>query len=159
MYVFYSLGKSCMTLFWIGWCFSYLSSILQLSLSLWDGYAQGAEDSGDTAQLCKGFGIASRPLWHMQLLFSISWSSSPLSRTALLLKKCLSLLSAFCASTISFTVRGYILSSSLQFAKTWFIRIVYLFRLGLLAFHCSRTKILSTSTTFGKLPYSWTSHA
>ncbi len=45
---FYSLGKSCMTLFWIGWCFSYLSSILQFSLSLRDEYAQGAEDSGDT---------------------------------------------------------------------------------------------------------------
>ncbi len=45
---FYSLGKSCMTLFWIGWCFSYLSSILQLSLFLQNGYAQGAEDSGDT---------------------------------------------------------------------------------------------------------------
>jgi hypothetical protein len=45
---FYSLGKSYMTLCCIGWCFSYLSSILQLSLSLQDGYVQGAEDSGDT---------------------------------------------------------------------------------------------------------------
>ncbi len=45
---FYSLGKSCMTSFWIGWFFSYLSSILQLSLSLQDRYAQGAGDSGDT---------------------------------------------------------------------------------------------------------------
>ncbi len=44
----YLLGKACMTLFWIGWCFSYLSSISQLSLSLQDGYAQGAEDSGDS---------------------------------------------------------------------------------------------------------------
>jgi hypothetical protein len=45
---FYSLGKSCMTSLWIGWCFSFLSSILQLSLSLQDGYARGAGDSGDT---------------------------------------------------------------------------------------------------------------
>jgi hypothetical protein len=30
------------------WCFSYLSSISQPSLSLRDEYAQGAEDSGDT---------------------------------------------------------------------------------------------------------------
>ncbi len=48
---FYSLGKSCMTSLWIGWCFSFLSSILQLSLSLQDGYAQGAGDSGDTTWL------------------------------------------------------------------------------------------------------------
>ncbi len=48
---FYSLGKSCMTLLWIGWCFSFLSSILQVSLSLRDGYAWGAGDSGDTTWL------------------------------------------------------------------------------------------------------------
>jgi hypothetical protein len=48
VYVFYSLGKSLMTSFWIGWWFSVLSSISQLSLSLRDGYAQGAEDSGGT---------------------------------------------------------------------------------------------------------------
>jgi hypothetical protein len=51
MYVFYSLGKICMTLLWIGWCFSFISSILQISLSPQDGYAQGAEDSGDTISL------------------------------------------------------------------------------------------------------------
>ena len=51
VYVLYSLGKSCMTSLWIRWCFSYLSSILQLSLSLQDGYARGAEDSGDTTSL------------------------------------------------------------------------------------------------------------
>jgi hypothetical protein len=45
---FYSLGKSCMVLLWIGWCFSFLFSISQLSLSLQDGYARGAGDSGDT---------------------------------------------------------------------------------------------------------------
>jgi hypothetical protein len=45
---FYSLGKSGMTLFWIGWRCSYLSSISRLSLSLRDGYAYGVEDSGDT---------------------------------------------------------------------------------------------------------------
>jgi len=45
---FYSLGKSCMTSFWIGWFFLFLSSISQISSSLQDGYAQGAEDhSGD----------------------------------------------------------------------------------------------------------------
>ena len=48
---FFSLGKSCMTSLWIGWCFSYLSSILQLSLSLRDWYARGAEDNGDTILL------------------------------------------------------------------------------------------------------------
>jgi hypothetical protein len=42
----YLLGKSCMTSFWIG--FAFLSSISQLLLSLRDGYAQGAEDNGDT---------------------------------------------------------------------------------------------------------------
>ncbi len=73
----------------------------------------------------QGLWYSSHPLWHMQLSFSISWSSSPLSRTALLLKKCLSLVSAFCFSAISFTVRGYISSSSLRFAKTWFIWIVF----------------------------------
>jgi hypothetical protein len=51
VYVFYSLGKSCMTLLWIGWCFSYLSNISQLSLSPQDGYARGAENSGDTISL------------------------------------------------------------------------------------------------------------
>jgi hypothetical protein len=44
----YSLGKSCMTSFWIGWSPPFLSSISQISLSLRDGRAQGAEDSGDT---------------------------------------------------------------------------------------------------------------
>ncbi len=74
---------------------------------------------------CKGFGITSQPLLHMQLLFSIIWSSSHLSRTALLLNRCFSIVSAFYASTISFTVRGYISSSSLRFAETWFIWIVF----------------------------------
>jgi len=34
----YLLGKSCMTLLWIGWLYAFLSSISQLSLSLQDGY-------------------------------------------------------------------------------------------------------------------------
>jgi hypothetical protein len=57
---------------------------------------------------CNGFGITSLPLLHVQLLFSISWSSIPLSRTALRLKKWLNVVSACWASTISFTVKGYI---------------------------------------------------
>jgi len=44
-------GKSCMTSLWIGWLYTFLSSILQLSLSLRDGYARGAEDNGDTISL------------------------------------------------------------------------------------------------------------
>ena len=51
VYVFYSLGKLCMTLLWIGWCFLFLSSISQISLSPRDGYARGAEISGDTISL------------------------------------------------------------------------------------------------------------
>jgi hypothetical protein len=51
VYVFYSLGKICMTLLWIGRFFSFLSSILQISLSTRDVYAQGAVDSGDTTLL------------------------------------------------------------------------------------------------------------
>ena len=51
VYVFYSLGKLCMTLLWIGQCFLFLSSILQISLSPQDGYARGAEDSGGTTSL------------------------------------------------------------------------------------------------------------
>ena len=65
-----------------------------------------------------GFSIISLPILHMQLLFSTSWSSSPLSRTALCLKNYLSVVSAFWASTISFTVKGCISSSSLRFANT-----------------------------------------
>ena len=44
VYVFYSLGKICITLLWIGRCFSFLSSILQISMSPRDVYAQGAVD-------------------------------------------------------------------------------------------------------------------
>ena len=44
----YSLGMTCMILLWIGWYFSFLYSILQLSLSLQDKCALGAEDSGGT---------------------------------------------------------------------------------------------------------------
>jgi len=85
-------------------------------------------------------------LWHMQLSFSIRRSSSPLSSTALLLKYCFRVLSAFWASTIYFTVRGYISSSSLRFVKHWFNRIV----LSSSESPClSGTKILSTSTIFG----------
>jgi hypothetical protein len=51
VYAFYSLGKICMTLLWIGRCFSFLSSILQISLSPQDVYAQGAVDSSDTTSL------------------------------------------------------------------------------------------------------------
>ncbi len=47
----YLFGKSCMTLLWIGWWYAFLSSISRLSLSLRDGYARGAEDSGDTTSL------------------------------------------------------------------------------------------------------------
>ncbi len=47
----YLFGKSCMTSLWIRWWYTFLSSILQLSLSLRDGYARGAEDSGDTISL------------------------------------------------------------------------------------------------------------
>jgi hypothetical protein len=47
----YLFGKSCMTSLWIGWWYTFLSSISQLSLSLRDGYARGAEDSGDTTLL------------------------------------------------------------------------------------------------------------
>ncbi len=65
------------------------------------------------------------PSCHMQLSFSPSWSSSPLLRTALLLKKCLRIRSAYWASTISFTVKGNISSSLLGFANTWFILIVF----------------------------------
>ena len=99
---------------------SFLSSISQLSLFLWDECALGAEDSGDTtwlhtvAMAC----ITSLLLLHMQLPLLTSWSSSPLSRTALRLKKWLSLASAFWASTISFTARRGISSSSLRFATT-----------------------------------------
>jgi hypothetical protein len=41
-----------MTLLWIGWWYAFLSSISRHSLSLRDGYALGAEDSGDTISLC-----------------------------------------------------------------------------------------------------------
>ena len=47
----YLFGKSCMTSLWIGWWYASMSSISQLSLSLRDGYARGAEDSGDTISL------------------------------------------------------------------------------------------------------------
>ena len=47
----YIFGKSCMTSLWIGWLYTFLSSISWLSLSLRDGYARGAEDSGDTTSL------------------------------------------------------------------------------------------------------------
>ena len=47
----YLFGKSCMTSLWIGWWYAFLSSISRLSLSLRDGYARGAEDSGDTTSL------------------------------------------------------------------------------------------------------------
>jgi hypothetical protein len=40
-----------MTRLWIGQCFSFLFSILQLSLSPRDGYARGAGDSGNTTSL------------------------------------------------------------------------------------------------------------
>jgi hypothetical protein len=49
--VSYLFGKSYMTSLWIGWLHAFLSSILQLSLSLRDGYAWGAEDNGDTISL------------------------------------------------------------------------------------------------------------
>ncbi len=48
---FYSLGKICMTLLWIRRWFSFLSNILQISLSLRDVYPRGAVDSGDTTTL------------------------------------------------------------------------------------------------------------
>ena len=48
----YLFDKSCMTSLWIGWLYAFLSSISRLSLLLRDGYARGAEDSGDTTSLC-----------------------------------------------------------------------------------------------------------
>jgi len=142
----YSLGKSCMTSFWIGWSLPFLSSISQIPSSLWDAGMPRVLKivvMPHNCATCKGW----RPsLWHMQLLFSIRRSSSPLSTTTLLLKYCFRVLSAFRASTIYFTVRGYVSSSSLQFAKHWFNRIV----LSSSESPClSRTKILSTSTIFG----------
>ena len=59
-----------------------------------------------TACHCNGFGITSLPLLHMHFSSLIIWSSSPLSRVALHTKYCLSLLSAFWSSTISFMTRG-----------------------------------------------------
>ena len=47
----YLFDKSCMTLLWIGWWYAFLSSISRLLLSLRDGYARGAEDSGGTTSL------------------------------------------------------------------------------------------------------------
>ena len=73
---------------------------------------------------CKGFGITSLPLWQMHFWSSMIQGSSPLSRVALCLKNCLSLLSAFWASTIFVTVRGYISSSSLWFGNTAFSWII-----------------------------------
>jgi len=83
----YSLGKSCMTLFWIRWSLH--------SVPVYHDFIV--------------FGNTSGSLWQMQLSFSIykKRSSSPLSSTALCLKNCFRVLSAFCMPTIS----------SLQFAK------------------------------------------
>ena len=58
------------------------------------------------ARRCSGLGITSLPLLQMHFWFSIIRSSSPLSSFALIVKKCLRVLSAFWASTISLTVRG-----------------------------------------------------
>ena len=80
----YSLGKSCMTSFWIGWYIPFLSSISQISLSLRDGRAQGAEDSGDTTQLRDLVRAAYLLYGICNFLFSIRRSPSPISSTALL---------------------------------------------------------------------------
>ena len=62
----------------------FLSSISQISLSLRDGRAQGAEDSGDTTQLRDLVRAAYLLYGICNFLFSIRRSPSPLSSTALL---------------------------------------------------------------------------
>jgi len=103
--VHYSLGKSCMTSFWIGWFFHSFPVYRRFYCLFETGMPKVLQIVviPITAWPCKGC----RPsLWHMQLSFSIRRSPSPY-----LVLHC-------------FKVRGYILSSSLRFAKHWFIRIV-----------------------------------
>jgi hypothetical protein len=80
----YSLGKSCMTSFWIGWIFHSFPVYRRFLLSLRDGRAQGAEDSGDTTQLRDLVRAAYLLYGICNFLFSIRRSPSPISSTALL---------------------------------------------------------------------------
>ncbi len=68
-----------------------------------------------------GLGITSLPSLQTQVVFSISLISNPLSITALCLKRCFRVVLVHLASAISAVVRGYILSSLLQFANTLFV--------------------------------------
>ncbi len=67
------------------------------------------------------------------------------------------------ASTISFTVKGYILgfvtSSLLGFANTWFDWIMFVSSRSYCASFCGMTNFLSTSAISGLPSLSWTSHA
>ena len=90
--------------------------------------------------------------------FSRSWSSSPLSRTALRFKNCLSVMSAFWASTISFTVKGFISSFSLRFANT----MIHLSRIRfdwVLCFVVEQDQNFENISPLAAFPLSWTSHA
>jgi len=122
----HSLGKSCMTSFQIGWFSHSFPVYCRFHCLFKTGMPRVLKIVviPHNSVTCKGFGNTSRPLWHMQRSFSIRRSSSPLSSTALRLKYCFRVLLAFWASTIYFTVRGYIPSSSLRFEKHWFIWIV-----------------------------------
>ena len=93
-------------------------------------------------------------LWYYEPSFvayaavSISRTSGPLSSTALILKNCFRVLSAFWASTIFFTVRGYFFPLHCNLQSTDSIESFYLHR-SPPAFRGSGTKISSTSTIFG----------
>ena len=60
-----------------------------------DVYAQGAVDSDDTTSLHPVAMASVLRAYLLQLSYSISWSSSPLSGTVLHLKKCLSVVSSY----------------------------------------------------------------
>ena len=160
VYIVCSLGKSCMTLLWIEWCFSFLSSMSQLSLSLQDRYVRGAEDSGDTtwlhtivmASVLRAFLYCIcnfyfqrveilvlypeqhciwRSIWVKCLLFGLSLSLS-LWRGIFHPPHC------------------YLgILDSVELCSFWLGCVIC----------CNRTNILITSTSFGALPLLWTSHA
>ncbi len=74
-----------------------------------------------TARTWSGLGITSQPSLQTKVVFSMSFISNPWSITAMCLKRCFRDASARWVSAISTVVRGYISSSSLQFANTSFM--------------------------------------